>query len=142
MSLLLAFTLYTAYGLMSFLIAPTYQLQAVREQVMQIVGAKATIAGDWAPIAALGTPVHALYMNRRYNPVSNIDALRPDYFFYGDSPESRRSLAELQRTPGVRVAAPVDVGTYYNGRRQVALYPLHYAVPTVRPAPRGTATAP
>ena len=141
-SMLLAFTLYNAYGIMSFLIAPTYHLQAVREQVTRIVGAEATLAGDWAPIAALGTPVHALYMNRRYNPVANIDALRPDYFFYGDSPESRRSLAELQRTPGVRVAAPIDVGTYYNGRRRVVLYPLYYDVPTVRPAPRGITTTP
>ena len=139
--MLLAFTLYNAYGLMSFLIAPTYQLQAVRGQVAQIVGAEATMAGDWAPIVALGTPVRALYMNRRFNPVENIDALRPDYFFYGESPESRRSLGELLRAPGVRVAPPVDVGTYYNGRR-VALYPLHYDAPAARAAPGGTTAAP
>ncbi len=41
------------------------------------------------------------------------------------------------RTQGVRVDPPIDVGTYYNGRR-VALYPLHYDVPTVRVRPRVT----
>jgi hypothetical protein len=137
-AMLLAFTLYSAYGLMKFLITPTYQLQAVRAQVAKIVGTEATLAGDWAPIVALGTPVRALYMNRRYNPVANINALKPDYFFYAENPESRRSLAELQRTPGVRVAPPVDVGTYYNGRQRVALYPLHYAVPTADATPRVT----
>jgi hypothetical protein len=132
-ALVLGFTFYNAYGLAGFLLAPTYQLQAVRGEVARIVGADASVAGDWAPVAALGTPVRALYMNRRYNPVANIAALRPDYFFYGDSPEAQRSLAELLRSPGVRVAAPVAAGAYYNGR-QVALYPLHYDMPVARVA--------
>ena len=141
-TMLLAFTLYNAYGLTKFLITPTYQLQAAREQMTQIVGTEATIAGDWAPIFALGTPIRALYMNRRLNQVANIDAIQPDYFLYGESTESRRSLEELLRAPGVRVAPPIDIGTYYNGRHRVALYPLHYDVPTVRSAPRGTTAAP
>lgn len=138
-AMVLAFTLYSAHGLVNFLIAPTYQLQAIRAQVARIVGAEASLAGDWAPIVALGTPVRALYMNRRYNPVTNIIAIKPDYFFYGESPESRRSLEELMRTPGVRVDPPVDVGTYYNGRRRVVLYPLHYAEANVRVTPLATA---
>jgi hypothetical protein len=138
MSMLLAFTGYSAYGLTKFLYTPTYQVQAVRAQVARIVGAEATLAGDWAPMFALGTPVRALYMNRRYNPAETINATRPDYFFHSESPESRRSLEVLMHTPGVRIDAPIDVGTYYTGRRRVALYPLHYAESATHAAPQAT----
>ncbi|MBU1191184.1 MAG: hypothetical protein KKE76_05660 [Gammaproteobacteria bacterium] len=138
MSMLLAFTGYSAYGLTKFLFSPTYQVQAVRAQVARIVGAEATLAGDWAPMFALGTPVRALYMNRRYNPAETINATRPDYFVHSESPESRRSLEVLMRAPGVRIDPPIDVGTYYNGRRRVALYPLHYAESARHAAPQAT----
>lgn len=138
-TMVLALTLFSAYGLVNFLIAPTYQLQAVRAQVARIVGTEASLAGDWAPIVTLGTPVHALYMNRRYNPVANINATKPDYFLYGEGQESRRSLEELMHTPGIRVDPPVDVGTYYNGRRRVVLYPLHYDEANVRVTPHASA---
>lgn len=137
--MLLAFTGYNAYGLTKFLFTPTYQVQAVRAQVARIVGAEATLAGDWAPMFALGTPVRALYMNRRYNPAETINATKPDYYFHSESPESRRSLEVLMRTPGVRIDSPLDLGTYYNGRRRVALYPLHYAESATHAASQATA---
>jgi hypothetical protein len=74
----------------------------------------------------LGTPVRALYMNRRFNPVGSIGASRPDYFLHGESQESNRSLDELKRAPGVRLGEPIDIGTYYDGRRRMVLYPLNY----------------
>ena len=126
---LLAFALYSAYGLARFLVAPTYQLRAVRDNVARIVGENATIAGDWAPMIVLGTPVRALYMNRRFNPVASIGVSRPDYFLHGESRESQRSLEELLRAPGVRVGAPIDVGTYYEAGWRMVLYPLRYDAP-------------
>jgi hypothetical protein len=140
-SLVLAFTCYSAYGLMTFLIAPTYQLRAVSSAVARIVGPDGTLAGDWAPIVALGTPIRAIYMNSRFNPVAKIDAIRPDYFLYGESQESRRSLAELRRAPGVKIGAPIDVGTYYDPRWRVALYPLSYDEPNAGDASRDGALA-
>jgi len=129
LSLVLGFAFYSAYGLLTFLTAPTYQLRAVSLAVARIVGPEGTLAGDWAPIVVLGTPIRAYYMNSRFNPVKKIHAMRPDYFLYGESQESQRSLADLRRAPGVRVGAPIDVGTYYDPRWRVALYPLSYDFP-------------
>lgn len=123
--LLGAFVLHTLYGLTSFLAAPTYQLRAAREGIVRVLPQDATIAGDWAPVLALNTPLRALYMTSRWNPVEDLAKTRPSHFLYSNSQESNRVLKALGRASGVRLGEPV-YSTYYFGRRRVVLYSLYY----------------
>jgi hypothetical protein len=109
-----------------FLLSPTYELATATRLVAAAIPPDATLAGDWAPLFALGTRIKALYANDNFNPTTKWDRLRPDYFLFSASEESYIILRGLAARPDVTVAPPI-VTTSYVGY-QVRLHPLHWHV--------------
>jgi hypothetical protein len=117
-----------------FLLRPTYDLAAAARLVAAAMPPGATLAGDWAPLFALGTQTRALYTNDVFNRTRKWDRLRPDYFLFSDSEESHVILRGLAARPDVTVEPPI-VTTRYVGY-EVRLHPLRWHVaPAREPGP-------
>jgi hypothetical protein len=62
--------------------APTYHARNIGRALEALVPPGNSVAGDWAPFLALGTPLRTLYTNPRINRPEHFVGLAPDYFVY------------------------------------------------------------
>lgn len=122
--LIASFAIQSAIPLVSFFSSPSYRANEIREDLAKLVKEGETIAGDWAPFFALGTPIKAFYMHRRENPAADVLKISPDYFLHGSSWESDSSLSEIEEIDGVSIGAALYQSEYVG--HTVILYPLRY----------------
>lgn len=104
-----------------FLAAPSREFEQVSAALAQHVGEGESVAGDWAPMLTLGTPIRTLYTNPRVNRPARFVELRPDYLLLAGNWQADRMLA---LTTPVRGGPPVYTGRYAG--RRVELIPLTY----------------
>ena len=111
----------------AFLIDPSYRREEIRQALSRSIESGTLIAGDWAPLFALGTDLPAHYT--RYNFVEDdryFDKLRPSYYVYSESGwwTSQPILQTFERQQGVSLGQPVFEGSYAG--RTVIVYRLLY----------------
>jgi hypothetical protein len=132
---LAAVIVFSLYRVAGYVAKPSWDIQAVRQELSEALPDDAVFAGDWAPLFTLGTHRPTLYMNSRFNRPERIHLTRPTHFLYCQS--EHRGVDDgmvvweaLQNSEVVKVGESI-LETSYIGRR-VALYPLEY---DVAPAP-------
>ncbi|TPG16492.1 hypothetical protein EAH87_14835 [Sphingomonas koreensis] len=104
-------------------VAPTDRA-AVQARFAAVLPPGATLAGNYAPALALGTPYRALYLGGSGNDPRFVTALRPDYFVDLATDADKATLMSLDSNPAVRLGPPLIFGSY--ARRQVILHHLFY----------------
>jgi hypothetical protein len=118
-----------AFEVGSFLFRPTYQAQAIRADLAELIGPDQSVAGDWAPFFALGTGIRALYSSEHHNR-KRLGRLHVDYFLYSDTLSSR-SVVDMMHERGEITLGPPLYESRYAGRA-VILYPVLRLEPPVR----------
>lgn len=111
----------------AFLVNPTYDNMAMRNNLRQLVKDHEVIAGGWAPFLALGTPIRALYSSPQFNPPSTLKIIKPNYFVLSETPNAIKAFDDIKNDEGICPGHPLELGVYNNTR--VALYPLAYTPP-------------
>ncbi|MGH8658056.1 MAG: hypothetical protein ACREV4_06165 [Gammaproteobacteria bacterium] len=108
-----------------FLANPAYGAEQVRHELMRSVNSHEVVAGDWAPFFALGTPIRALYASTEFNPPDAIFQIKPQYFLYTGTSQSREAQTALRRHQGLTFGPPRTLGRYNESK--ITLYPLSYS---------------
>jgi hypothetical protein len=108
----------------AFLVQPTYQGVEMARMVREAVPAGSTIAGDWAPFAALGSDLRPIYMAYDQNRLRPDSELRPGYFLFSDTEAGVESLAWIESQPHISLLPAIGHARYAG--RDVVLYPLRF----------------
>jgi len=107
--------------------APEWRQREISTWLAEHVSPAESVAGDWAPMLTLGTPIKALYMNPIVNRPSRILRLRPDYLLVMGGWPVDQFLIEQGKVD----LLPAIFESEYAGR-WIKLIPLEYR----QPAPR------
>jgi len=117
-----------------FLLGPDFSRQQISAEIEEILPGGASVAGEWAPLFAIGTDLEALYMNQVFNAPDRIGEVRPDFVLVSETSGMNDFLEQISMQPGVSVTD----STYeseYAGRR-IAIYPIQYSALEPDPSPQ------
>lgn len=107
-----------------FLLHPTYQGIELGRMLREAVPPGSTVAGDWAPFAALGSDLRPIYMAPARNLPTPESGLRPGYFLFSETQSGMESLEWIREQSHVSLLPPI-ARTQYAGL-EVILYPLRF----------------
>lgn len=108
-----------------FLLGPDYSRQQISAEIAEILPRGASVAGEWAPLFAIGTDLKALYMNRAFNRPTRINEVRPEFVLVSSTFGMKDFVEQIAMQPGVAVEESV-YESEYAGRR-IELFPVRYS---------------
>ncbi len=113
-----------------FLLHPSFRVREISAALEEIIEPDLSVAGDFAPLFALGTRLKAVMMGGwlgkgRFNPATRIRLFHPDYFIYCGTPTSADDRRVIEETDGLTLGPPLYRSSY--AEREIVLYALTWA---------------